>query len=364
MKKILFVITTLGGGGAERIVSYLANGFCKREDCKVNLLLLKKEGNTYLDSIDEDIKVTNLKLKGRLRFNVLKIVKAIIHEKPNICFIGLDGLNILLAPFIPIIKNHGVRVIVRETNVLSYMWKSTVINRMVYRLFYNNYDNIICQSKDMADDLIIKWRINKDKITLINNPINVDSIIKQSLIPIELEGIPKKPFFISVGRLTTQKGFDTLIDNINFLVNKGKFPYLLLIVGNGGLEKVLRDKIKEYNLENTIFLLGRIENPYRIMRLARGFILSSKFEGFPNVLLEAHSLGLPVFANKCPGGINEIIIDGVNGITADFNDITEFERKFDEYSTMSFDHNEIVRLNRERYDTSQIFPKFTNMLLK
>lgn len=363
MIKILFVITTLGGGGAERIVTYLANGFSRNKNCKVSLLLMKEEGNTYLSHLSKEIEIVNLNLKGRLRFNCISIVNAIIRQKPNICFIGLDGLNILLAPFIPIMKKKGIRMIVRETNVLSRMWTPSVLNRTVYKLFYNKYDNVICQSKDMADDLINVWKIKPEKITIINNPVNVSSIQKLSLIPIEEIKVPNLPFFVSVGRLTYQKGFDKLIDNIYILNKKNKFPFCLLILGEGELKNTLKSKIDKYGLGDKVKLLGRIENPYRIMAKAKGFILSSLFEGFPNVLLEANSLGLPIFANKCPGGINEIVIEEINGITANFENEMEFETCFEKFLNVKFDPVKIKDLTYNRYDTSFVFPKFEKLFL-
>ncbi len=364
MRKILFVITTIGGGGAERVVSYLVNSFCKFDNCSVNLLLLKEEGNTYIDSIDDEVVITNLKLKKRLRYQVVLIVNAIIKLKPDICFIGLDGLNILLAPFVPLLKLFGIKIIVRETNVLSKMWNPTLINRFSYKVFYNQYDSIICQSFDMANDLINVWKINPDKITIINNPINIQSIQQQALKAINEFPEPQKPFFIAVGRLVPQKGFEQLIGLVHILKCKNKFPYKLLILGNGELRSKLDKQIQKLSLTDCVLLPGRIENPYRIMRMARGLFLSSKFEGFPNVLLEANALGIPVLANNCPGGINEIVINGLNGYIVDFDDIDAFEHCFDKFVSTSFDKDAIIELTFKRYDSSVILPKYINAFFK
>lgn len=364
MKKILFVITTLGGGGAERIVTYLSNWFSSIDDFQVSLLLLREEGNTYLKNLNEKVRVNNLKLKGRLRFNVLSIVKAILNEKPDICFIGLDGLNILLAPFLPILKISGINTIVRETNVLSRMWKTTFVNRLAYRIFYNRYDKVICQSKDMADDLIAVWKINPKRISIINNPIDIETIRSKSLEPVNDIFQINEPFFVAVGRLTYQKGFIRLIELIDLLRREKKFPYKLLILGDGDLRGQLEAEIKQANLDDTIFLLGRVENPYKIMRLAKGFILSSEFEGFPNVLLEAHALGIPVLSNNCPGGISEIIIDGENGIVADFNNTDDFKHKYEEFLSTNFNKEKIMNMTFKRYDSSVILPKYQHLFLQ
>ena len=122
MKKILFVSTTLGNGGAERIISYLLNEFAKDQNKQIILLLLKKEGNTYLSYVSANVKVINLNIKNRIRYSIYSIIKQIISIRPNICYVGLDKLNIMLAFFIPFMKLWKIRFIVRETNVLSQQY--------------------------------------------------------------------------------------------------------------------------------------------------------------------------------------------------------------------------------------------------
>ena len=155
MKKLLFISTTLGGGGAERIILYLVNEFAKDKNNSVTLLLLKKEGNTYLDSLSPQVKMINLNISGRIRYAIISIIRTIIFVKPTTCYIGLDKLNIMLSFFIPFLKIWKIQFIVRETNVLSqqYNYRNPLI-KLSYKIFYNLYDKIIAQSKDMQDDLI------------------------------------------------------------------------------------------------------------------------------------------------------------------------------------------------------------------
>lgn len=363
MTKILFVIPRMGGGGAERIVSYLVNEFGKLNNYDVNLLLFEEKGNTYIKHINPEVKITNLKLKHRLRYNIINIVKEIIKAKPDICFIGLDALNIILAPFVPLFKFHGIKVIVRETNVLSKRYTPNIINKIAYRLFYNNYDNIICQSKDMANDLINVWGINSKKINIINNPIDIDLIQNKSLDIIPKLDLPLTPYLVAIGRLSHQKGFDRLIDLIAGLNKKRRFPYKLYILGEGELRDCIEEKINNYGLSQQVILLGRIDNPFSIINRAKGLILSSHYEGFPNVLLEANALGIPVFSNMCPGGINEIIIEGDNGLSANFNDEEDFENKFEVFMNTKFDKEIIINMTRKRYDMNIIFPKYKKLFV-
>lgn len=363
MKKLLFVITTMGGGGAERIIAYLCNYFSEKEDIKVELLLLRSEGNTYLHSISEKVNICNLNIKGRLRWNVLTIVNFIRNLKPDICFFGLDGLNILMAPFLPFLKRNRTLFIVRETNVLSSMWGKTLINRLPYKLFYNRYDKIICQSKDMAKDLIENWYADIHKVSIINNPVDTDIILRNST-KISDSSIGKE-YYVCSGRLAPQKGFDILIEHIHTYNQKYRdnpFPYTIVILGEGSERHKLEQLLQKYDLSENILLPGRIENPFPIIKKAKGFILSSNFEGFPNVLLEANALGIPVFANKCPGGINEIIIEGINGYTADFSSFEDFSIKLRLFMSTNFNNTKIKELNFKRYDKSIILPKYSELI--
>lgn len=363
--KLLFIITSLGTGGAERIVSYLCNYFADNSNNEVHLLLLRNEGNTYIKSISPKVIISYLNINGRLRWNVLKIVKGIVSIKPDVCFVGLDGLNILLAPFVKYLKKHlNTKMIVRETNVLSSMWGNNPLKKIPYKIFYNNYDKVICQSVDMATDLTSNWSVDSNKITIINNPLDSKRITELSERPIEnLENLSLE-YFISVGRLTYQKGYERLINYIGRLTVEGLFPYHLLIIGEGAQRSRLESLINELNLEKVVLLLGRKDNPYNYMRNAKGFILGSYFEGFPNVLLEANGLGIPVLSNCCPGGINEIIIEKKNGIVADFNSYNTFKQCFLEFCQTPFDKNSIKLLNYARYDKSIIIPKYSNLFFQ
>lgn len=359
MKTFLFISTTLGGGGAERIISYLLNYFIKDQDKRIILLLLKKEGNSYLQYLSPGIEIINLDIKCRIRYAIIPILKTIISIRPNICYIGLDKLNIMLSFFLPLLKLLKINFIVRETNVLSqqYNYKNPFI-KLSYKLFYNLYDSIIAQSKDMADDLIKIWGIKEQKINLINNPIDIENVIKCSKEPtnFSLEKNNNKINLAAIGRLNHQKGYDILIQRMNEL--KPNIPFNLYIIGEGELRPFIEQEIKKLGIESNIHLLGYQKNPYSILKKMDGIILSSRHEGFPNVLLEANALGKPIFTNKCPGGINEIIIEGINGISCNFSSSEDFKFYLYKFINTKFDGNKIIKLTQQRYSKSIIMPKY------
>lgn len=364
MDKILFISTNLGGGGAQRIISYLVNEFSVEKGYEVVLMLLRKDGNTYLNTITGNVKIINLNLKKRIRYSVFAIIKNILKIRPTICFVGLEGLNLLLSPFLFFMKLKGIKFVARESNVLSAKAdtnKSWYI-KLIYRLFYNKYNCVIAQSVDMKNDLVKNWYIKEDIITLINNPINVQNIKLESLKE-EID----KPFgdefnFLAVGRLSYQKGYDILLQRMYEMWPN--IPFHLYILGQGALEADIKSKIEEFNLEDKVTLLGYQMNPYKYMKDCDGLILSSRHEGFPNVLLEANALGIPIFTNKCLGGINEIVIEGVNGISCDFTDKKEFQDGLNLFMNSDFDSDKIVNLTRSRYNFDIIMREYKNVFRK
>lgn len=357
-KKLLFVSTKLGGGGAERILSYILSEFAKEPNNAVTLLLLHDYGNNYLSRIPANVKIVNLGIKSRIRYAVFSILRSIVGHRPDVCYVGLDKLNIMLAFFLPIMKCLGIKTIVRETNVLSQQYNNkNLFIKGAYKIFYNLYDLVIAQSKDMSDDLVEKWGINRKKVVLINNPVDIVTIKENSISKAGLT-LPTGCFnFVSVGRLSWQKGYDILLKRIAEVAGMG-FPIHFTIVGNGEREKEIRESISQLNIKHYVTMAGFQENPYSVIAQADAVVLSSRYEGFPNVLLEANALGKPVLSNKCPGGINEIVINGLNGMVCDFEDSVGFGRVIKKFLHHTFNHDKILEITAERYSMDKIMPKY------
>lgn len=361
MKRILFVVTTLGNGGAERVMLYIMNYLTKYTDLQVSLLLLKDEKNYYLEELSDKVIVYRLSLKSKhIKYHCLKILNRIRNIAPDVCFVGLSGLNILLAPFLRIVTPQ-IKFVVRETLVLSYRYSNAKYMTFLYKLFYNNYERIIAQSTDMYNDLIINWGVNEDKCIKINNPIDVSEVLRKRNINsnITLSSRSRKKF-VAVGRLNYQKGFDILIQRLS--ENKD-LDFSLFIFGEGALRNELQELIERSGLSEKVKLMGFSADVITYMGLSDGLILSSRYEGFPNVLLEANALGKPVFANNCPGGINEIIIDGVNGYAINMEDSGKFKQYFTKFMLDEFDSERIRQCTKERYGAQKILKQYVDVLL-
>ncbi|MCW4452058.1 glycosyltransferase [Kaistella sp. BT6-1-3] len=302
-KTIIFILPDLETGGAERIVTTIANHL-PREFFVPKIMLLRKEGG-YLDILKNDVEVIDLETP-RIRHSLKPILLEIKKRKPDIVFCGFGEINAYLSLFIPLFPK--TKFIARETNVVSQHVKRKEI-RFFYR-FYSNYHRIICQSDDMANDLIDNFKLKPHKIIKINNPVDFGFIEKQLELSVRPQSF-KSDFknVVAIGNLSSRKGFDNLLKVFSHLKNE---KILLHILGDGRDKVLLHQKKEEFGLENVIFH-GQQKNPYQFLKFADLFVLSSRYEGFPNVLLEAGACGIYSLANNCPGGINEIIQPQVNG---------------------------------------------------
>lgn len=343
--KILFIVPSMRGGGAERVISTLLQHI-NSDKFVLNLALITKEGK-FLDDIPNHVNIIDLDSK-RVRNSIFKIVKTIKSTNADIVFSTLGHLNLLISIIRPFLSKNIV-FIGRESNTVSVINKQSKYPKLfdfLYNTFYNNFDHIIAQAKYMKKDLVENYNIKDNKITVINNPIDFEKINKLSNISSEELFDRNKINLLAVGRLSHQKGFDTLIEIIKELDDK----YCLSILGLGPDEDKLKNMIKTYNLESRVTLLGFKDNPYIYMKQADIFVLSSRFEGFPNVVLESNACQTPVVAFDCPGGTQEIIVDGENGYLAKCQNKEDFISKINSIDLNKKIDNKILN----KYEVSQI----------
>ena len=308
--KILFIVPSLNSGGAERVISLLCNNLNKNK-FEIILGVLKKEG-IFLEQISKDIKIVDLKEK-HVRNSFFKIKKLIIQEKPDIVFSTLSHLNLFISIFKFLLPKNSI-YIGRESSIISEDKKKKKFGKFIleklYTIFYKKLDYIICQSSYMANDLIENYKVKKSKIKVIGNPVDIEKILFLSEEKTEVIVSKEKINLVTIGRLEPVKQHCYLIDMFSKLDKK---LYHLYIIGEGSEKIRIEKKIKELGLEKNISLLGRKKNPFSIIKQCDIFILTSKYEGFPNVVLEALALNLPILSLKSPGGVLEIIKEGKNG---------------------------------------------------
>lgn len=350
---VIFILPDLETGGAERIVTTIANHL-SRDRFEPKILLLRKQGG-YLDFLKKDVEIIDINTE-RIRHSLKPILTEIYKRKPDIVFSGFGEVNAYLSLFIRLFPK--TKFIARETNVVSQHVTRKEI-KFFYK-FYNNYQQIIAQSDDMQTDLINSFGIKKNKIIKINNPVDFDFIESKLQVSHKPESFKLNyKNVVSIGNLSARKGFDNLLKVFSRLKNE---KVILHILGDGKDKEILHQMKEFLGLKNVIFH-GKQENPYRFLKFADLFVLSSRYEGFPNVLLEAGACGTYSLANNCPGGINEIIQHHTNGEIADIENHEDFSQKI--MSLLHREHNSEAIKNsiRSRFSKEIILGNYERVLL-
>lgn len=356
MKKkisVIFILPDLETGGAERIVTTIANHL-SRDRFEPKILLLRKQGG-YLDFLKKDVEIIDIDTE-RIRHSLRPILKEIYRRKPDIVFSGFGEVNAYLSLFIKLFPK--VKFIARETNVVSqHVTKKEI--RFFYN-FYNNYQQIIAQSDDMMNDLINNFKINRSKIIKINNPVDFD-FIEEKLVASKKPESFKYNYknVVAIGNLSARKGFDNLLKVFSRLKNE---KIILHILGDGKDRDLLHQMKDFLGLKNVVFH-GRQENPYEFLKYADLFVLSSRYEGFPNVLLEAGACGTYSLANNCPGGINEIIQNEINGEIGNIDNHEDFSQKIIDILQQNFDKDWIRNSIKARFSKEIILGRYEEVLI-
>jgi len=176
-----------------------------------------------------------------------------------------------------------------------------------YKKQYKKYDKILAICDTMRDEFVEILGMEKNKVELVYNPIDLEAIRKKAeTIYKKYENYLKQDYFLQVSRLTEQKQPEHLVD-IYYKLKQQGIKEKLYFIGNGEKIELIKQKIREYNLENDVVLLGQIENPYPFFKNAKLFVHTAKYEGLPTVLLESLTLGTPVVSYDCPTGPKDIL---------------------------------------------------------
>jgi glycosyltransferase involved in cell wall biosynthesis len=306
-KKVLFVMPNLGGGGAERVIVTLL----RHLDCSCfepHLALLEAAG-PFLKEVPADVQLHDLKAK-RVRHAFLGIIRLSWKLKPQVIHSAMCELNLAMVwskPFLP----PGLRLLMREDSSPSAQnaqgRKHPLLWNWLYREFYPRADKIICVGDYVLDDLAENFGIARRKMTRIYNPVDIDRTRRLA----EVGSNPycgKGPHLVSAGRLSREKGADVLLDamaGVRATISDAD----LTLLGEGPLKPDLLEQRDRLGLNEAVHLIGFQPNPFPYFKHADLFVLPSRFEGLPLVVLEALAVGTPVVASDCPGALHEILRD-------------------------------------------------------
>ena len=303
-KKVLLLIPNLKGGGAERFFSLLLQ-YLDRNRFEPHLALFAAEGE-YLKDLPQDVVVHDLGV-SRARYALSKIIRLVWKVRPQTILSTLSPTNVavtLSRPFLP----RDTRLLLSEAAFTSAVFDGEVRHRhlwnWLYRRFYKRADKVVCLCDSMIDDMAVQFRVPREKLMRIYYPVDVHRVRELAAAggsPYSGSG----PHLVAAGRLCRQKGFDFLLDAMPSVLKHLPQAHLT-ILGEGELRGELTEQLRQLGLSDAVSLPGFQQNPWRYFSHADLFVLSSRYEGLPNVLLEALAAGVPVVATDCPGALREV----------------------------------------------------------
>lgn len=301
--RLLLLIPRLGGGGAQHVITLLGRKL-SREKYEIHLGLVTADqvGSAPLPPW---LKVHTIGAR-RVRNGAVPLLRLVWRLRPAVILSGAAEVNflaMLLRPLFP----PGTSVLVRQNGTVS----SALIygdvpryTRWGYRLLYPRADRVICQSRAMADDLTRTLKVDREKIAVLPNPVDLERIRATMQAPSARTG--PGPHLLAVGRLSHEKGLDLLL---NALVTVRKqFPGAdLIIAGEGRNEPELKAQCRALGLESAVSFVGYVEPVYAFFPGATLYVHPSRYEGMPNSLLEAAAAGLPIVATPASEGIVDLL---------------------------------------------------------
>lgn len=317
-KNIDFYISSLSGGGAEHVLINLATLFSKMGN-KVSITSLERREQFYkVDNKIEVIRYNHTKDNTFLGIikDILSVRKQLKNRKDTdvaVSFLGRTNIVLSIAAI-------GIKkkVVICDRNNLARKYSKVVFSLLC--AIYFLADELIVQTNEIIN---VYPKFLRKKIKVLENPLDFKEMDKQCIGEIQ-----KTNTVISVGRLERQKDYKTLISAFAKVANNHK-EWKLKIYGKGDMRDDVQKWIDQVGMTGRIILCGVTHTPFLEMKKAKIFVLSSFFEGFPNVLCEAMYAGLPCVATACQSGPRDLIQDGENGLLVEVGNVNEMAEKLD-----------------------------------
>lgn len=323
--RIAFLLNNLNGGGAERVAVTVANTLAEKGH-EVSLVLNRRQG-PYLADVSEEVKV--VVLGQRMLYVLPLLLKLLRREQFDAVLTILDQPSIaalLLKPFI-----GKTRIIVVECNnplpveggPRKPVWR---LVRSLRRWLYPRSDHIISKSEGIKHALITHFGCRTGQVTAIANPVDIARIDMLAAEPPDHHWLTNREtsVILAVGRLEPQKDYATLL--YAFALLRQSRPARLIILGEGGERFALEALAQRLGVAGDVDMPGFARNPYALMRDSDLYVLSSRWEGWPNALVEALACGTPVVATDCDSGPRDILRDGEFGTLVPVGDVDALAR--------------------------------------
>jgi glycosyltransferase involved in cell wall biosynthesis len=321
--RLTLFTTSLAGGGAERIMVMLANAFSRR-GLAVDLVLCRAQG-PYLEDVPANVRIIDLQAP-RIARALPGFVRYLRRERPASVLSFLTAAN-CLALLARKMAGTDTRIVVSERSYLRLMlreaqWHKARVLTMLVRRLYPSADAVVGISQGIGDSLRRDIGLTALHVHTIHNPLDFERVVSAAALP---TGHPwlaadQPPVLLGAGRLTRLKDFETLIRAFAHL--RPRRESRLVILGEGEQRPALEALARDLGLtDDQLAMPGFSDNPWQWMSRAAVFALTSRHEGFGNVIVEALACGTPVVSTDCPSGPSEILDRGKYGRLVPVGDV-------------------------------------------
>jgi glycosyltransferase involved in cell wall biosynthesis len=302
--RVLLLIPHLGGGGAERIAATLAQ-YLSPKKYEMHLGLVTESLQAPKDLMPSN--TVHALGARRVRSGTWKLLRLVWQVRPAVILSGIAHLNLLVLALRPVFPSR-TRVFVRQNGTLSATlatWRNPRLARSVYATAYRRADMVICQTRQMAEELHRELGVESAKLVVLPNPVDIPGI-RASVAGTNDALTSPGPHLVAVARLAREKGIDLLLEAFARVCRR--FPHAdLRIAGSGSCKHALLAQCEMLGIEERVKFLGNVTEPASLFRCTSLFVLSSRQEGMPNALLEAAAAGLPIVALPASRGLVELL---------------------------------------------------------
>ncbi len=349
-------------GGADKSLSRLIN---KLDSSKYEIIFITIKKPYIKSYLKKKIKIIKIE-SSKTIFSVMKIrkfLKSFSKEKKVIFFSNQNFANIV--SFFILFGLSNIKHIIMERNhidefkysrdLLDLIKKKIIF--LLMKIFYKHADLVLGNSKKLCVDL---KKMTNCEVKKIYNPAHDKEIYRLS--ESKIKKIKKKNIILNVGRLEIQKDQITLLKAV-----KNIDDIYLIIIGYGEEKIELQKYIKQHNMQKKVVILDKIINPYPYFKIAKLFVLSSLYEGFPNVLTEAIMLNVPVISSNCNSGPSEILLQNKGIHIYEKKNHLELEKKihfFLKNKNIFHTRNKLLKKNLQRFNPEKIILEYNKIFQK
>ena len=360
-KKLIIFMPSIEGGGVEKNL-FLVSNYLSKQLNKVALITISKKYKKKFNNSIEFISPAadywdHLSRRSKYFLSLFLLIKEIIKNRNITVFAFQANIYCIL-----VCKLFSIKVIARS-NSAPAGWSKNIIKKLIFRFFLNLADRVMVNSLQFKKDLKREFHVNA---TCIYNPLNHYDIIKKS------KEKSKKIFknneklkILNIGRFTEQKDQLTFLKALNLI--KKNINFQAIIIGRGKLHDELLKYIYKNELNHFVKIIDFVENPFPLLKQTDLFILSSRYEGLPNVLLEALSLKKFIISSNCPTGPKEILLNGKGGLLFKVGDYKQLAKKIFYYQNNKEKCKKLLKYsiqNIKRFDYKKNMQKYLSLVEK